>query len=119
MKYPYEFKVVKIDETSKVLSIKLPKEIELIETFLFADIQSGIGSKDWVLEAIDKVLSGKSKIEKLSGNICCLIIEKDITEVRDNYVEYTDVKPCTIETIELRELINIWCSEYERFEKLK
>lgn len=102
MKYSYQVEYTK--RGSPVL--RLPKELELVTTFLFNDVQRPIVG--YFLSAIDRVLSGEKPFEEAAGNVCRLEIKKDFTRVIDTLAEAETTNECTLETEELRELITVW-----------
>ncbi len=97
--------------------IRLEEPIKLIETFLFADIEDGTGSYDWVMEKIKLVLSMESEFEEICGNICCIEIKKKMTKVIDTLNPDESNNNCQIETLELKELIDIWVTEYKKYSR--
>jgi hypothetical protein len=102
MKYSYHVQYTK--RGSPVL--RLPKELELVTTFLFSDVQRPIVG--YYLSAIDRVLSDEKPYEEAAGNVCRLEIKKDFTRIIDTLAEADAKNECTIETEELRELIVTW-----------
>ncbi len=115
MKYNYKVRVLEA-RGKKKLRIDLPSDMELISVFLAYDVQSRPES---VNESLEKVIVGNSKYERWNGNICGLEITKEITKVYDNLAEDGIGKACEIETVELRELIDIWMHELQEFKKSK
>lgn len=104
MKYSYGFRFIELANGSKVLTIDLPKEIELVAAFL-----SEIGrNKDWYIEGIDDVLSGREEFQERDGNFYGIQIRKDYTRLSDVFGQG---EKCKIETAELKELIEIWAEE--------
>ncbi len=114
MKYDYHFERVKLANGSESLVIRLGKHIELIETFLIADIQNGGRSYDWVMEKFNEVLDGTSENSSIQGNICRLEIKTDFTRVVDTLNNDVQTNHCIIETPELIKLIGIWVAENKR-----
>jgi hypothetical protein len=102
MKYPYSIEYTKYG--SPVL--RLPKEIELVTTCLFSDVQRS--TEGYFLSAIDRVLSGEAPYWEAAGNVCRFEIKKDFTRVIDTLADDETENECLIETEELRELIVIW-----------
>jgi len=111
LKYNYSFKIVNINENHNILTIDLPKEIRIVSTFLQSDVQS---DGYWFLEVIDKVLRGKEIYQEFGGNICILQIKPDITIILDSLADDGIGNSCEIETIELKELIEIWEKEVKK-----
>ena len=68
------------------------------------------------LEYIDDVISGKNNEDFLWGNGFKAYVRKDFTEIHFNYEEEEpSVKPCTVPTKLLREIVKAWLEEYESF----
>jgi hypothetical protein len=86
--------------------MRLPKEIELVTTFLLNDVQRPI--EGYFLSAIDRVLQGEVPYSEAGGNVCRLEINKDFTRVIDTLAEDGKENECLIETEELRKLIVVW-----------
>ncbi len=103
VKYPYRIEYTKYG--SPVM--RLPRETELVTTFLFSDVQRNIGG--YYLFAIDRVLQGEVPYSEAGGNVYRLEIRKDLTRVVDTLADDETENACVIETWELRELIVIWC----------
>lgn len=112
MKYSYEIKITQHGKF-KSMSFLLPKEIRLVGTFLFSDVQS---QGSWFIKQIDQVLSGKLKQNECHGNVCGLEINRDRTKVVNNLADDGEGDWCVIETNELKDLIKIWEVENERFD---
>ncbi len=96
------------------LVIRLPKEFDILEAFLNVEV-SEFG--DWIAETVDKVLNEKSDYEKISANIFGADVRRDKTVICNKYDE--DEIPLEIETITLRNLIDIWLNEYTKLKTEK
>jgi hypothetical protein len=108
MNYKYEFSFIEMSNGSKVLTINLPKEIELVSAFL-----SGINrNEEWYIEGIMSVLSGSEEYIERDGEFYGLEIKKDFTRVHDVFGMGEE---CIIETSELKELIKIWAEENKKY----
>ncbi|MEY8350919.1 hypothetical protein AALF16_22065 [Bacillus cereus] len=103
----YKFEIL----STGSLVIRLPKDFDILEAFLNVEV-SEFG--DWIAETIDKVLNGKSEDEKISANIFGADVRKDKTVIFNKYDEDEIEDPLEIETITLRNLIDIWLNEYKR-----
>ncbi|MGE6617516.1 hypothetical protein [Bacillus mycoides] len=103
MKYSYKFCKGPFD----ILLISLPEEISLVGEFL----QSDVHTKTWI-EELDKVLNAKVDFLEFGGNSCDLEIRPDYTKITHRYVEDEEYT-CEIETIELKNLMLVWLTEYE------
>ncbi len=96
------------------LVIRLPKEFDILEAFLNVEV-SEFG--DWVAETVDKILNEKSDYEKISANIFGADVRRDKTVICNKYDE--DEIPLEIETVTLRNLIDIWLNEYTKLKTEK
>jgi hypothetical protein len=103
MKYSYHVEYVQVG-SKRLPVIQLPKEIGLVTTFLFNDVQRSL--EGYYLSTIDSVLQDRLPSAEAAGNVCRLEIKKDFTRVVDTLAD--DENECMIETEELRELIVIW-----------
>lgn len=112
MKYTFEFNEISFDNGQKDLVINLPKEVELVATFLMSDIQ---GYPLYIIEALENVLNEKNEYEELNGNVCGVEIRKEKTIVYDNLADDGMGNWCEIETEELRELVDIWINKLKEF----
>lgn len=112
MKYPYATEVLQVGP-HQVLIMRVPDEIELVATFLSSDARD---MGDFFLEAIEKVLSGQESYQEVSGNVCGLEIRKELTRVIDNLADDGIGNACTIETEELKQLIEVWLDHLEKFQ---
>ncbi|OVE70669.1 hypothetical protein CCS79_01475 [Clostridium diolis] len=108
MKYKYEFSFIELANGSKDLIINLPKEIELVTSYL---VQM-CGNEDWYIKGIVDVLSGYEEYQERDGEFYGLEIRKDFIRVHDVFDMGTE---CTIETSELKELIEIWEEESKKY----
>lgn len=98
------------------LVIRLPKEFDILEAFLNVEV-SEFG--DWIAETVDKVLNEKSDYEKISANIFRADVRRDKTVIFNKYDEDEIEIPLEIETITLRNLIDIWLNEYTKLKTEK
>lgn len=103
----YKFEIL----STGSLVIRLPKKFDILEAFLNVEV-SEFG--DWIAEVIDKVLNGKSDYEKISANIFGADVRKDKALIFNKYDEGEIEDSLEIETITLRNLIDIWLNEHNR-----
>lgn len=113
MKCNFRFKELNYKDGHKDIIIIMEDKVQLVSSFLMSDIQGS--DPQYVFEAIDKVLNGESDYEELNGNVCGVEIHKDKTQIYDNLAEDGMGNWCEIETIELRELVEIWANELKKF----
>ena len=95
------------------LVIRLPKEFDILEAFLNVEVS------EWIAETVDKVLNEKSDYEKISANIFGADVRRDKTVIFNKYDEDEIEIPLEIETITLRNLIDIWLNEYTKLKTEK
>lgn len=87
----------------------------ILGSFLYSEVGS---FEDWIREHFNKVLTGKSKLEELSGNICRLEIRPNTTRVYDMLDDEEDEEPfCEVNTGELVELMEEWCARRRSFKE--
>jgi len=104
MKYPYHIDYTKFGSPI----MRLPKEIELVTTFLFSDVQGPLG-RSFFLEEIEHVLQREVPYSEIAGNVCGLKIKQEFTQVIDMLADDGIGHTCMIETEELKKLIEVWC----------
>ena len=116
MKYGYHFEnlIFKSGNKSRIMVMDDYK-YRLIAQFLMSDIQGR--DPQYVFNAIDDVLDGKSEYRRLVGNSCYVDIYKGMTKIEDMFSDDEDDKYCEIETTELRKFVEIWAHEIRRFYK--
>ncbi len=86
MKYKYEIKKFTYHNGTDDLIIVMDEEkYRMVAQFLMSDIQGQ--DPQYVFEAIDKVLSGKSEYEELNGNVCGVEIHREKTQIYDNLAQ--------------------------------
>lgn len=108
MKYNNDFELTPLGS----LRIILPPEISVVATFLEDDVQGDDGT--FWLSRINQVFEEDLDCVELGGNSCNLEIRKDITRVINEYLE-EEQNECLIETIELRNLIEVWVEESKKY----
>jgi len=108
----YKFEIL----STGSLMIRLPKEFDVLEAFLNVEV-SEFG--DWIAETVDKVLNQKSDYEKISANIFSADVRKDITFIFNKYDEDEIEDSLEIETITLRNLIDIWLHKRRNLKESK
>ena len=91
-------------------------EVELIGAWLYDDVQND-GKK--FLPEIDKVLAGEIEVYDCSSPMAnSAMIYKEKSIITCNFEECND-EPCTLPTTMLREIVEIWIKECEKFSKTK
>lgn len=114
MKYKYKFDEIVFKDGDKFLIIVMDEEkYRMIAQFLMSDVQGQ--DPQYIFTAIDNVLSGKSEFEQLIGNVCCVDINRENTQIYDNLAEDRKGEWCEIETKELRKLVETWSNEIKQF----
>ncbi|MBO1581873.1 hypothetical protein [Bacillus sp. XF8] len=100
----YKYTIIKNKDLDS-LKIELPKELEIVATFLENDIQCI--PINWWLQQIDEVLDNLKEHNEFKGTLCAVQVKKDDTIIADLFSIH-DPNICKIETIELRKLIEAW-----------
>lgn len=91
------------------------KNLSLLSTFLSSDVSS---FEEWIKSDFDKVLKGECEYKEFFGNVCGVEINPTTTKIYDNLTdndEERDNTCCTVDTKELRKLIDEWCCELKKF----
>lgn len=110
MKYDYKFDEITFKSGRKKKIIIVSPKIRLVADFLMSDIQGS--DPTYVVDAIDKVLSGKSNFEEIDGNVCGVEIRKDFTTIYNNLDD--NAEECRIETTELRKFVELWVKNRDK-----
>lgn len=101
---------------------------------MFDDVADVVGDKltltDWLytdigdyrktLEYIDDVLAEKKDKDLFWGNAYKAYVKRDFTEIHFIFEEDNHaIGPCTVPTKLLREIVEAWLDEYEKFRASK
>ncbi len=87
-----------------------------LESWLHTDVRGFAKTLDY----IDDVLAGNVEEDRLGGDGFKAYVKRDFTEIHFNYEEEDpSVKPCTLPTKLLREIVKAWLEEYEKFRASK
>ena len=106
-----DYFVMVFDEVKEVYGDK-----STLTGWLFTDVRDFRGT----LGYIDDVISEKTKEDFLSGNAYNAYVKKDFTEIHFQFEdENPSIKPCTVPTKLLHEIVKAWLEEYERFRASK
>lgn len=111
MKYNYKIEI-REHKTESYFLFKLSKELEPVEMFLNSDIQGDGKITEDIIRSMDMVIAGEKELINLSGNTCFINVKKDFTIVE---MLYYDNRFITIETNELRLLIDMFLKEKRKF----
>ncbi|MCM3006812.1 hypothetical protein [Priestia koreensis] len=90
----------------------VPDEIYLVFNVLLSDIQEDF-SGIW-LDAVNDVLSKRSSYEEVSGNVCIIKVEGNITKIVFKFAEEDEEDHCFIETKELKKIFMLWDEAIEK-----
>ena len=108
----YTFKEIIFDDGDKELVIDFgDKDKDILSIFLCSEVEE---FEEDVLNTINKVISGESKYEKFIGNICRVEFYEEKTIISDIFDEN---KPYEINTLELKNLIEMWIKKLDEFYK--
>ncbi|WP_336883622.1 hypothetical protein [Priestia koreensis] len=106
----YEIKIYENDQGS--LRVNVPDEIYLVHSLLLSDVQED-ATEIW-LNVVNKVLSKESSYEEITGNVCTLEINYDMTKIVFEYAEEDEEDHCFIETEELKKIFMLWDEAIEK-----
>ena len=106
----YTFKEIIFDDGDKELVIDFgDKDKDILSIFLCSEVEE---FEEDVINTINKVINGESKYEKFIGNICRVEFYKEKTIISDIFDEN---KPYEINTLELKNLIDMWLKKLDEF----
>jgi len=113
-----EYKILK-SEGVKNISIELPKEFSILQGFLNENtLTTNDAVFKWVLDGVDEVLTGKQQYTEKDGEVYGLKIQKDKTVSYDTFAEEAgDVKECTVNTKDLKQLLLEWRNTLQKNKK--
>lgn len=101
-----EFRVIQLKNRQKQLTIVFHDEkYALLDTFFFVEVGS---FEDWIVQNIKDVLEGRADRREIAGNVCELVIEKELSTVYDTLAPDGKGRGCSIETNDLLSLIGEW-----------
>lgn len=112
MKYNYKIEKVKTNWGTEILTMVLPQEISVAASFI-SNITEDMS--EWYLEGFNNVLSGEEEYQERDGEFFGSQIKKDFTKIYDMFKGINEF--CQMETVELKELIEIWLNELHKFNK--
>lgn len=113
----YTVRYIKFNDKIDDLVFDFVGNNKLLTTFLSSDVTP---FEDWIKADFDRVLSGESEYEEISGNVCCAEISPKTTKIYDNLMEDEEEyysTCCEVDTRELRQLIDEWCDKVREFKK--
>ena len=113
MKYPYDIRIFR-SSGRNWLEFTFPQEARILSDFLFSDIGS---SPSFYLKPINRVLTNESERELVLGDVCGLEVYKETTMIYSSIAENCDTNACEIPTIELKQLIEEWVAETQKFQQ--
>ena len=103
----YDYSIVKDDYGNTLF--KFSKELRLLE-YVFEDL--GSFGEPVFGEYIKNVITGKSELEEVEGNMCCLLIRKDFTIISSEFVSGDMSDTLQVESKQLSLLIDKWEIEH-------
>ena len=114
MKFNYNFRYV-CKGTTLVIDIEpntlITGNIDLIDSWLRDDVMSDF---DEVRTHIDAVINGEKECYERGGNANFAEIHQDTSTI-SCFFDELDYEPCTLPTQMLREILDIWEAEYNKF----
>ena len=100
-----------IDDIPEIVGSKVA-----LESWLHTDVRDFAKTLDY----IDDVLAGNVEEDCLGGDGFSAYVKKEFTEIRYDFEDMDpSVKPCTVPTKLLREIVKAWLDEYEKFRASK
>ena len=114
----YEIKTLKLDNGTEYLTIIFEDtKLTSLHSFIVDDFSAF--TQDY-LEIFDNVLSGKVEKDSASGNACSFEVDKEKTVIEFLYPENeNEPEICTVNTRELRSLMDEWLQKRAEFLKTK
>ena len=99
-----EYKVFELKNGKKEITIlfKNVNHPEVLGSFFFSDVTP---FAEWIKTDFDKVLSGESEYEEVSGNVCSVEIRPDITKVYNNLIEDDEEYYATCCEVDTKEVL--------------
>ena len=114
----YTFEI--IDPYQKILWMNLKNNSKIIgdKDAVSAWLMDDVRDYTSILDYIDAVLNGEKEEDLIWGNGYKAFVKPDITEIHFNYEEDDpSIKPCSLPTSMLREIVEIWLREYKNFKE--
>ncbi len=85
---------------------------ETLSEWLVADVQSS----EFALKILEKVLNGECDEDDFGGNAFEVHVGKEFTKITFDFEKYSPLmKPCTVPTELLYEIVKVWLSERKKF----
>ena len=114
----YEIKPLKLDNGTEYLTIIFEDtKLTSLHSFIVDDFSAF--TQDY-LEIFDNVLSGKVEKDSASGNACSFEVDKEKTVIEFLYPENeNEPEICTVNTRELRSLMDEWLQKRAELLKTK
>ena len=116
MNYNYKIDYTTLEDGTKTLNFVFDEGPNVFTTFFASDVEE---FPSIILEQIDQVLSKKKKHFECSGNDCCWDIGPKETLIVDNVAPEGTPNEITVDTLELRRLINEWIEAKAKFKEQK
>ena len=89
---------------------------DTLSLWLYTDVQNN----KQILDFIDRALLGDLDDNLFWGDGYKAYVDRDYTEIHFNFEdEDSSVKPCKLPTKLLREIVEVWLEEYEKFRNSK
>ena len=116
MNYNYKIDYTTLEDGTKTLNFVFDEGPNVFTTFFASDVEE---FPSIILEQIDQVFSKKKKHVECSGNDCYWDIGPKETLIVDNFAPEGTPNEITIDTLELRRLINEWIEAKAKFKEQK
>ena len=116
MNYNYELKCIELENKSKFYYFAFEEKTGLLTNFFSGEV---INCCSTIKDQIEQVLSKKKRHVECSGNECYWNIGSKETLIVDNFANEGEPSEITVNTQELRRLIDEWIAARDKFREQK
>ncbi len=116
MNYNYKLECMEFENGSLFRYFAFEEETGILTNFFSGEV---INFCDTIMEQIEQVLSKKKKRIECSGNECYWNIGPKETLIVDNFASEGEPSEITVETLELKRLIEEWIEAKAKFKEQK
>ena len=116
MNYKYTIKYLEYEGKKDFLYFPFEEETGLLTNFFSGEV---INFHKTIMEQIEQVLSKKKKHVECSGNDCYWNIGPKETLIVDNFADEGEPSEITVDTQELKRLIDEWIAANAKFKEQK
>lgn len=116
MNYNYAIKYLEFEGKKDFLYFAFEEETGILTNFFTGEV---VNFHKTILEQIEQVLSKKKRHVECSGNECYWNIGLKETLIVDNFANEGEPSEITVETFELKRLIDEWVAARDKFKEQK